>query len=48
MKQNAFITEITGRDDAYLADLLIGKGYVVHDSLCSEMRNSLEIMGMRS
>ena len=26
----AMITGVTGQDSAYLADLLLGKGYVVH------------------
>ena len=26
----AFITGVTGQDGAYLAELLLGKGYVVH------------------
>lgn len=30
MKKKALITGITGQDGAYLADLLIGKGYEVH------------------
>jgi len=30
MGKIALITGITGQDGAYLADLLIGKGYVVH------------------
>ncbi|MBL8319554.1 MAG: GDP-mannose 4,6-dehydratase, partial [Burkholderiaceae bacterium] len=30
MKKTALITGITGQDGAYLAELLLGKGYVVH------------------
>ncbi len=30
MKRTALITGITGQDGAYLAELLLGKGYVVH------------------
>ena len=30
MPQTALITGITGQDGAYLADFLLGKGYVVH------------------
>ena len=30
MKKKAFITGITGQDGAYLADLLLNKGYEVH------------------
>src|SRR5690349_15353065 len=30
MQKKALITGITGQDGAYLAELLIGKGYVVH------------------
>ena len=26
----AFITGVTGQDGAYLAELLLGRGYVVH------------------
>ena len=26
----AFITGITGQDGAYLADFLLGRGYIVH------------------
>ena len=26
----AFVTGVTGQDGAYLAELLLGKGYVVH------------------
>ena len=30
MKKTALITGITGQDGAYLAELLLGKGYTVH------------------
>ena len=30
MKKKAIITGITGQDGAYLAELLLGKGYEVH------------------
>ena len=30
MKKKALITGITGQDGAYLAELLLGKGYEVH------------------
>ena len=30
MKRTALITGITGQDGSYLAELLLGKGYVVH------------------
>ena len=30
MKKVAFITGITGQDGAYLAELLLKKGYIVH------------------
>ena len=30
MSKTALITGITGQDGAYLAELLLGKGYVVH------------------
>ena len=33
-KKSALITGITGQDGAYLAEFLIGKGYVVHGIKC--------------
>ena len=30
MTPTAFITGITGQDGSYLAELLLGKGYIVH------------------
>ena len=30
MKKSCFITGITGQDGAYLAELLLKKGYTVH------------------
>ena len=30
MTKTALVTGITGQDGAYLAELLLGKGYVVH------------------
>jgi GDP-D-mannose dehydratase len=30
LSKRAFITGITGQDGAYLAELLLGKGYEVH------------------
>lgn len=30
MTKTALITGITGQDGAYLAELLLGKGYIVH------------------
>ena len=30
MKKTALITGVTGQDGAYLAEFLLGKGYIVH------------------
>ncbi len=30
MTRTALITGITGQDDSYLAEFLLGKGYIVH------------------
>ena len=34
MKKKALITGVTGQDGAYLAELLLSKGYEVHGEIC--------------
>ena len=39
----ALITGITGQDGAYLAELLLGKGYIVHGIKCQQVEENREI-----